>query len=109
MNLVTLAQAKMQVNQVSAHDDAKLESIRAQASAIIFMYLKLDVDDTGFDWLDAFGEPTDRVPMIVTAATLTTIAAMYENSDGTENAQRPQVLSKSVTDMLSMLRMPTLA
>lgn len=107
MNLVTLAQVKHHVNQDTQLDDQLLEGIRMQASAIILDYLKMDTDDTGFDWLDAFEEPTARVPRVVVAATLLVCGALYENRDG--SADGPTPLSPTVVSLLMRSRIPAMA
>lgn len=107
MNLVTLAQVKHHVNQDTHFDDQMLEEKRMEASAIILDYMKIDTDDTAFDWLDAFGEPTSRVPRVVTAATLLVCGALYENRDG--SADGPKALSQTVVDLLMRSRIPAMA
>lgn len=107
MNLITLRQLKHHVSQDTQYDDAKLERVRRNASAVILDYLKMDVDDTGFDWLDAFGEPTDRVPGVVVAATLSAAGALYENPNGDDDGPKP--LSKFVVDLLMRSRIPAMA
>lgn len=108
-NLITLRQLKAHVSQDTEYDDEMLEEKRAQASYLILDYLKLDVNDTGFNWCDLFGEPTDKIPGVVVAATLMAAAAMYENRDGSDEQKAPAVLSKSVVDMLMRQRMLTMA
>lgn len=107
MNIVTLAQVKHHVNQDTPYDDRMLEEKRLQASAIIIDYLKLDTDDTGFDWFDEFGEPTSRIPAVVVAATLIVAGALYENREGSDTGPNP--LSKTVVDLLMRSRIPAMA
>lgn len=108
MNLITLKQAKKHVSQDTSFDDSMLEEMRFRASAIILDYLKTDVSDTGFDWVDAFGEPSNTIPGVVTAATLIVLGSMYENRDG-DAWRSPQVLSQSVVDILMRSRDMTMA
>lgn len=109
MNLVTLRQVKRHVSQDTDADDKMLEEKRFQASAIILDYLKIDTGDTAFDWLDAFGEPTSKIPAVVIAATLLVVGALYENRDGTAGAAGPQALSQTVVDLLARSRTLALA
>lgn len=108
MNLVTLRQVKQHVSVDHSLDDEMLEIKRMQASAIIIDYLKLDTSDTGFDWVDAFGEPTSSIPAVVTAATLLAVGALYENRDG-DVWRSPQILSQSIIDLLMRSRAPAMA
>lgn len=107
MNLITLKQLKRHVNQDTSFDDKLLEEKRFAASAIVLDYLKIDTNDTGFDWLDMFGEPTKNIPAVVTAATLIVAGALYENRDGSSSG--PQALSQTVVDLLMRSRDPALA
>jgi hypothetical protein len=103
MNLVTLKQVKRHVNQDTSFDDKLLEEKRFQASAIILDYLKMDTSDTGFDWVDELGEPTNNIPGVVTAATLLVVGSLYENRDGSTSGA-PQALSQTVIDLLMRSR-----
>lgn len=107
MNLVTLKQVKRHVNQDTGFDDQLLERKRFEASAIILDYLKVDTSDTAFDWVDELGEPTSRIPGVVTAATLLVVGALYENRDGSDNG--PKALSQTVIDLLMRSRDPTMS
>lgn len=106
MNLVTLKEVKHHVSVDTHFDDEMLEEKRRQASAIVLDYLKIDTNDTGFNWLDAFGEPTKNVPQLVRAATLLIVGSLFENRDGSGTSNP---LSQSVIDMLARSRTPTLA
>lgn len=108
MNLVTLSRVKKHLAIDTHFDDQMLEQKRFEASAIILDYLKIDTSDTAFDWLDAFGEPTSRIPPVVTAATLLVVGALYENRDGSTE-RSPQPLSQSVIDLLYRSRCPAMA
>ena len=109
MNLVTLTRVKKHLGQDTHYDDRMLEEKRFEASAIVIDYLKLDTSDTGFDWVDAFGEPTAAVPGVVTAATLLVVGALYENRDGRGDSSSPAPLSQTVKDLLMRSRDPALA
>lgn len=109
INLVTLQDARDQVNLDQDLDDRTLERLRTQASGVILDYIKDDVDvfDTAFNWVDDFGEPTDNVPSQVATAVYLVIGALYENRDG-DVFRAPQIISQSVIDVLMRTRTPAL-
>lgn len=109
LNLVTFRQAKAQLNVDHDLDDDLIDGIRARAAGAVINYIKIDVDETAFDWVDLFSEPiADNVPGEVVAATLLAIGAMYENRDG-DVFRSPQPLSQPVMDLLWRHRDPALA
>lgn len=108
MCLITLEQARWQVNLDHDLDDSVLDEKRAEASDIILDYLKIDTDDTSFNWVDHLGEPTEEVPGRVVAATKLVLGAMYENRDG-DVWRAPQPISQGVIDILMRSRKPAMA
>lgn len=108
MNLITLDQARTQVNLDHELDDGVLNEKRQEASGVILDYLKVDTDDTSFNWVDLLGEPTENIPQHVIAATKMCLGAMYENRDG-DVWRAPQPISQSVIDILMRTRKPAMA
>ena len=109
LNLVTLTQAKAQVRVDHDFDDTQLDEMRSRASWAVMDYLKIDIYDTGFNWVDDFGEPIrGNIPPNIAAAVLLMIGAMYENRDG-DVWRSPQALSQSVMDLLWRYRTPAMA
>lgn len=108
-NLITLTEAKIQTRVDHNLDDVDLDKKRSQASGIVLDYLKIDLSDTSFDWVDALGEPIDmKIPPEVKAAVLLTVGALYENRDG-DVWRSPQPLSQAAMDILWRHRAPALA
>lgn len=108
MNLITLQQARLQVNLDHDLDDSVLDEKRGEASGVILDYLEVDVEDTSFNWIDRLGEPTENVPKHVVAATKLCLGAMYENRDG-DVWRAPQPISQAVIDILMRTHIPALA
>lgn len=113
MNLISLQDARDQVNLDDDLDERTLEQMRTTASGIIVDYLKLKetgfLDDTSFNWVDNFGEPIEaNIPDPVIAATKLVLGALYENRDG-DAWRAPQPLSQAVIDILMRRRDPAMA
>lgn len=110
LKLVTLDQARRQVNAEDGLHDKTLNDMREDASSLVLDYLKdtVDPDDTSFDWCDAFGEPVPgKVPPLVRRAVLFEIGAYFENRDG-DPWRSPQAVSQSTINLLSGLHKPAL-
>lgn len=108
MCLITVEQARGQVNLDHNLDDDVLNEKRAEASDIILDYLKVDVSDGSFNWVDNLGEPTENIPGCVVAATKLVLGGMYENRDG-DVWRSPQPISQAVIDILMRSRDPAMA
>jgi len=109
MNLVTLTEVKEHLRVDHDMDDAQINRQRRQASSAVIDYLKVDVYETAFDWVDEFGEPiTNNIPQEIIAATLLVCGALYENRDGDE-FRSPQGFSQTVMDLLWRHRDPAMA
>jgi hypothetical protein len=109
MNLVTFTECKEHLRVDHDMDDAQIDRMRRQASGVMINYLKVDVYETAFDWVDEFGEPiTNNIPPEVIAATLLTVGAMYENRDG-DAFRSPQPLSQAAMDLVWRHRGPAMA
>lgn len=102
MALITLDQAKGQIQITHDQDDTKIAEKLNEASAIVLDYLK----KPGNCWQDNSGRPRS-VPYLIQSAVKLVTAALYENADGNENA--PQPLSQAVKDILARHRDPALA
>ncbi len=108
MNLITMDEAKRHLNLDHNADDLLIEEMRLAASDIIIDYLKMDVNDSTFDWVDNNGEPSKYVPYKVKAAVKLTLGALYENRDG-DNWRAPQPISDAVVSLLYRTRDPAMA
>jgi hypothetical protein len=109
LNLVTFSAAKAQLNVDHDLDDDLIDGIRTRASGAVINYIKIDVGDSAFNWVDLLGEPiTDNVPPEVFAAVLLIVGAMYENRDG-DVFRSPQPLSQPAMDLLWRHRDPAMA
>lgn len=107
--LITMKDAREHLRMDHDLDDVQINQKRIQASAIVLDYLKKDVSDTAFDWVDENGDPDpERLPYQAAAATLLVLGALYENRDG-DVWRSPQHLSQSVIDLLARLRDPAMA
>lgn len=109
MNLVTMTEAKEHLRVDHDLDDAQINRMRRQASGAVLDYMKIDIDETAFDYVDEFGEPiTNNIPQEVIAATLLALGALYENRDG-DVFRSPQPLSQAAMDLLWRHRDPAMA
>lgn len=109
LNLVTFRGAKAHLSVDHDLDDDLIDGMRTRASGAILNYIKIDIGDTAFNWVDLLGEPIDdNVPPEVVAAALLTIGAMYENRDG-DVWRSPQPLSQPAMDLLWRHRDPAFA
>ncbi len=109
INLVTFTEAKEHLNVDHDMDDVKINQQRRQASAVVLDYLKTDIYETAFDWVDEFGEPiANNIPMEVAAAVLLVLGAAYSNRDG-DAFRSPQLLSQACMDLLWRHRDPAMA
>jgi len=109
INLVTMTEAKAHLNVDHDMDDGLINRARRQASSTVIDYLKTDIYETAFDWVDEFGEPiADNIPQEVVSATLLVLGALYANRDG-DAFRSPQILSQSAMDLLWRHRDPALA
>ncbi len=109
LNLVTFTQAKAQLSVDHDLDDDMINGIRTRASGAVIDYIKIDIGETAFNWVDLFSEPIeDNVPPEVQAAVLLVIGSMYENRDG-DVFRSPQPLSQPAMDLLWRHRDPAFA
>ncbi len=109
MNLVTFTEAKEHLRVDHDLDDAQINRMRRQASSAVLDYMKIDIDETAFDYVDEFGEPIENnIPQEIRAATLLVLGALYENRDGDE-FRSPQAFSQTVRDLLWRHRDPAMA
>lgn len=109
INLVTFTEAKEQSLVDHDMDDAKINRQRTMASGTVIDYLKVDVYETAFDWVDEFGEPiANNIPPEVRAAVLLVCGALYANADG-DTFRSAQPLSQPVMDLLWRHRDPAMA
>lgn len=107
INLVTLQMVKDNLGTDHNFDDRMLERMRSSSSLAIVDYLKVNVYDTGFDWVDLLGEPLN-VPGQIEEAVLLHVTALYENRDG--NTYRDaQPISDAVISLLMRSRDPAMA
>ena len=107
--LVTFREAKAQLNMDHDLDDDLINRMRKDASGAVIDYIKIDIGESTFDWVDLFGEPiADNVPPEVHSAVLLMIGAMYENRDG-DVWRSPQPISQPVMDLLWRHRDPAMA
>jgi hypothetical protein len=102
MALVTVDDAKLDLNILNDDRDDAIERAVNKASHIVLNYLKLP--DT--EWQDTNGEPND-VPYTVQAATSLAAGALLANPEG--HPDGPQALSQAVKDLLHRYRDPALA
>ena len=110
LELITLAEAKTQLNIVSDDEDAKLALLIPAASAAVANYLKGQAD--GLLGLDTAGEidPFGDVPPVIRKATALLVGYLLENLDSdTEKAFERGYLPAPVTALLYPLRDPALA
>jgi hypothetical protein len=109
LSLVTFRGAKAQLNVDHDLDDDLINRIRITASGAVLDYIKIDIGETSFNWVDLFGEPiAENVPPEVVAATLLMVGAMYENRDG-DVWRSPQPISQPAMDLLWRHRDPAMA
>jgi hypothetical protein len=109
LSLVTFRGAKAQLNVDHDLYDDLINRIRITASGAVIDYIKIDIGETSFNWVDLFGEPiAENVPPEVVAATLLMVGAMYENRDG-DVWRSPQPISQPVMDLLWRHRDPAMA
>ncbi len=109
MYLVTFNESKEHLRVDHDMDDAQINRMRRQASAAVLNYIKIDIDETAFDYVDEFGEPiANNIPQEIAAATLLMIGALYENRDG-DSFRSPQPLSQAAMDLLWRHRDPAMA
>jgi hypothetical protein len=107
--LVTFREAKAHVNMDHDLDDDLINRMRKDASGAVIDYIKIDIGESTFNWVDLFGEPiADNVPPEVHAAVLLMVGAMYENRDG-DVFRSPQPLSQPAMDLLWRHRDPAMA
>lgn len=106
-SFVTIGQAKAHVLVDHDSDDAQLQSMIEQASAIILDYLKLA--SVPASWTDGTGStgdsPSGAVPPLIQAATLLIIGELYR----TREAADINVLSAGIKSLLHRYRDPSLA
>ncbi len=104
--LITLEQAKAQIEMDHDLSDDMLAEKVLEASAIVLDFLKKDADL----WQDSSGVPQD-VPLVVQAATKMVFGALFENREGGNevNQDVPQPLSQAVKDLLHRYRDPAMA
>jgi hypothetical protein len=107
VNLITMTQAKAHLYVDHDFNDRDINDKRAHASGVVLDYCKVDVNDTGFDWVDDLGEPLNTPPEVI-AATLLILGGIYQNRDG-EQWRSPQPLSQAAMDLLWRHRTPALA
>lgn len=110
LKLVTLDQARRQVNAEDGLHDRTLNDMREDASSLVLDYLKdtIDIDDTSFDWCDDYGEPVPgKVPPLIRRAVLIELGGYFENRDG-DAWRSPTAVSPSVVNILGGLFKPAL-
>jgi hypothetical protein len=109
LSLVTFRGAKGHLNVDHDLDDDLINRMRVTASGAVLNYIKIDIGETSFNWVDLFGEPiSDNVPPEVVAAVMLMVGAMYENRDG-DVFRSPQPISQPVMDLLWRHRDPAMA
>ena len=104
MGLVTLETAKEHLKPPGDIDDARIERLIEEASALVLLYVKLPFDA----YQNTTGEPSILdVPPILRSAVLLVIGSLYDNADGQDPDKDP--LSPAVKSLLHSIRVPTLA
>ena len=106
MNLITMEQARRQLQIIGTERDQELEDLRARASDIILDYLTHDgrveqVDYTSL-WIDSQGEPVG-VPGRVVQATCLVLGHIFYDREGQEDP-----ISEAVKSLLNRIRLPTM-
>lgn len=102
--IITLEVAKQHLRPPGTIDDARIERMMDEASAIVLDYIKLPYDS----YHDTNGELVEEdVPPPVRAATLLVLGALYDNADGQNPDKQP--LSDAAKALLHTRRVPTLA
>lgn len=101
IDLITLDEAKQHLRVTSIHADGDIQSKIMQASAILFDYIKVDIDTSPLSvpWGDA------AVPFNIKAACALIMAELYYNRE----AKEADVLSPTVKSLLHRKRTPALA
>lgn len=104
IELVTMAEAKAHINEVSTDRDGDIGLKILMASGIVMEHMKLD--DPPDEWEVADTSPAEYdIPWKVRAATLIVFAELFINRE----ASIANVLSQTVKDLLYSRRDPTLA
>ncbi len=105
INLVTLAQAKMHLNELGDDREDDIEDKIIQASDIIMDYLKLE--EVPDEWVaDSTASPVEyAIPGTVQSATLLVLAEIFENRE----ASTSDPLTDAVVRLLYRKRDPALA
>ncbi len=101
MGLVSLEVAKEHLKPPGDIDDARIERLIDEASAIVLDHMKLSYD--AYHSTSGSLDP-DAVPPNIRAAMLLVLGTLYDNADATADP-----LSPSVRALLHSRRTPTLA
>lgn len=103
IDLITLEQAKMQVNQDGTHKDPDLQLKLTAASAIVMNYIKKSAPLDA--WALGTSPETYEIPADIQAATLLVLGELYENHE----ASTSNPISPAVQALLSQYWDPALA